>query len=68
MIDLTEAKGVTSELLASVDSLNVEIAKAVDRGMFVNLAIAERESVIGPVKGRCPKIVMGVAIDPRTIE
>jgi hypothetical protein len=67
MIDLTEAVSITNELLEDVDKLNVRIAKAVDQGMFVNLAIAERESVIGPAKSRCPKIVMGVAMDPRTI-
>lgn len=67
MIDLTEAQGLTSELLEDVDKLNVRIAKAVDQGMFVNVAIAERENVIGPAKSRCPKIVMGVACDPRQV-
>lgn len=67
MIDLTEAKGLTTELLDVVDQLNVKIAHACDNGMFVNLAITERESVIGPVKGRCPRLNMGVALDPREI-
>ena len=67
MIDLTEAKGLTTELLEDVDKLNVRIAHACDNGMFINLAISERESVIGPVKGRCPRLNMGVAIDPRSI-
>lgn len=66
-IDLTEAVGLANELLDSVDKINVKIAHAFDSGMFINLAITEREQVIGPVKGRCPRINMGVAMDPREI-
>ena len=67
-IDLTEAVGLANELLDAVDKINVAIASAFDKGMFINLAITEREQVIGPSKGRCPRINMGVAMDPRTIE
>jgi len=66
-IDLTEAVSLANELLEDVDKLNVRIAHACDNGMFINLALTERESVIGPTKGRCPRINMGVAMDPRTI-
>ena len=68
MIDLTEAVGLANELLEDVDKINVRIAAACDKGMFINLAITERESIVGPAKGRCPRINMGVAMDPRTIE
>lgn len=68
MIDLVEAVGLANELLDSADELNAKIARAFDSGMFINLAITEREQVIGPVKGRCPRINMGVAMDPRDIK
>lgn len=69
MIDLTEAKGLTEELLNMVINLNIRIAHACDQGMFVNLAITERETVLeGSAKGRCPRINIGVACDPREID
>ncbi len=65
MMDLTQAKAKTKEILDLKEELNKAIISGWELGLFINIAITQREAVVGKIHDHpCPIINMGVAADP----
>ncbi len=64
-MDLVEAKAKTKEILDLKEELNKAIISGWEMGLFINIAITQREAVVGKIHPNpCPIINMGVAGDP----
>lgn len=64
-MDLTQAKAKTKEILDLKEELNKAIISGWELGLFINIAITQREAVVGKIHDHpCPIINMGVAADP----
>jgi len=68
-MDLFAMKEKAKEILDLKEELNKAIISGWEMGMFINIAITQREAVVGKIHDHpCPILNMGVAADPLKIE
>ena len=67
-MDLVQAKAKAKEILDCKEELNKAIISGWEMGLLINIAITQREAVVGRIHDHpCPIINMGVAADPMKI-